>query len=437
MSRYKAYSEYKDSTAVWLGDIPACWSFFEGKRLFSSRRESARESDEQLAASQKYGVIPQSEMMERNDAKVMLALKGTSSFRHVNENDFVISLRSFEGGIEHSAHSGCVSPAYTVLRAEKDIVPAYYKYLLKSAPYIAALQASTDSLRDGKSISYEQFGAILLPYPAAKEQCAVSTFLDHETAKIDALIEKQQRLIELLKEKRQAVISHAVTKGLNPKAPMKDSGVEWLGEVPAHWVLKNYRYATQVYRGKFGHRPRNDPALYDGIYPFIQTGDVAQAGKRILDYKQTLNERGASVSQKFPAGTLVMAIAANIGDTAILDFEAYAPDSIVGFKPYQDLDLEFLRYSLMAALPALEQTSTQSTQANLNIDRIGSVQAVFPPLAEQLKIVSHLDILIDRYALIEERALVAIETMQERRTALISAAVTGKIDVRDWQTTAA
>lgn len=375
--------------------------------------------------------------MERNDAKVMLALKGTSSFRHVNENDFVISLRSFEGGIEHSAHSGCVSPAYTVLRAEKDIVPAYYKYLLKSAPYIAALQASTDSLRDGKSISYEQFGAILLPYPAAKEQCAVSTFLDHETAKIDALIEKQQRLIELLKEKRQAVISHAVTKGLNPKAPMKDSGVEWLGEVPAHWVLKNYRYATQVYRGKFGHRPRNDPALYDGIYPFIQTGDVAQAGKRILDYKQTLNERGASVSQKFPAGTLVMAIAANIGDTAILDFEAYAPDSIVGFKPYQDLDLEFLRYSLMAALPALEQTSTQSTQANLNIDRIGSVQAVFPPLAEQLKIVSHLDILIDRYALIEERALVAIETMQERRTALISAAVTGKIDVRDWQTTAA
>ena len=131
-----------------------------------------------------------------------------------------------------------------------------------------------------------------------------------------------------------------------------------------------------------------------------------------------------------------MAIAANIGDTAILDFEAYAPDSVVGFKPCQDLDLEFLRYSLMAALPALEQTSTQSTQANLNIDRIGSVQAAFPPLEEQLDVVAYLDNLIDRYAEIEEKALTAIERMQERRTALISAAVTGKIDVRDWQAAA-
>jgi type I restriction enzyme S subunit len=226
MSRYKAYSEYRNSQSKWLGVIPTHWCLFDGKRLFSSRRESASEDDEQLAASQKYGVVPQDLMMELNDAKVMLALKGTSSFRHVGENDFVISLRSFEGGIEHSSYVGCVSPAYTVLRAEKNIAPTYFKYLLKSGPYIAALQASTDSLRDGKSISYEQFGAIPLPCPVPDEQRAIARFLDHETAKIDALIERQQRLIELLKEKRQAVISHAVTKGLNPNAPMKDSGVE-------------------------------------------------------------------------------------------------------------------------------------------------------------------------------------------------------------------
>ena len=128
----------------------------------------------------------------------------------------------------------------------------------------------------------------------------------------------------------------------------------------------------------------------------------------------------------------MMAIAANIGDTAILGFEAYAPDSVVGFKPYQNLHLEFLRYSFMAALPALEQTSTQSTQANLNIDRIGAVKAVFPPLEEQLDIIDYLDNMLCSYDSIEENANQAIQLLQERRTALISAAVTGKIDVRDW-----
>jgi len=128
-----------------------------------------------------------------------------------------------------------------------------------------------------------------------------------------------------------------------------------------------------------------------------------------------------------------MAIAANVGDTAILDFEAYAPDSIVGFKPNNDIELEFLQYCFMAALPALEQTSTQSTQANLNIDRIGAVKAAFPPIFEQKNITAHLDCLIESYVIIEKKALKGIELMQERRTALISAAVTGKIDVRNWQ----
>ena len=213
----------------------------------------------------------------------------------------------------------------------------------------------------------------------------------------------------------------------------KDSGVEWLGEVPEHWVVKSYRYACLIYRGKFGHRPRNDPAFYDGKYPFIQTGDVARANKFVTTYKQTLNEKGKTVSQLFPAGTLVMAIAANIGDTAILGFEAYAPDSVVGFKPKSDIDLEFLRYSFMAALPALEQTSTQSTQANLNVDRIGAVRASFPPIKEQEEIVKYLDNLLQTYSQLEEKSLNTIRLLEERKAALISAAVTGKIDVREWK----
>ncbi|WP_429183009.1 restriction endonuclease subunit S [Aeromonas rivipollensis] len=247
--KYHSYPEYKDSGIAWLGNAPSHWAVFHGKRLLTQCRETARPESTQLAASQAYGVIPQSLLMEMTGNKVMLALKGTDNFKHVSENDFVISLRSFEGGIEHSSYSGCVSPAYTVLQAVKPIYPWFYRYLFKSSPYIAALQASTDSLRDGKSITFEQFGAISLPLPSHEEQRTIAAFLDYETARIDRLIAQQQRLIELLKEKRQAVISHAVTKGLNPNAPMKDSGVEWLGQVPEHWGASRVGWCCQVGNG--------------------------------------------------------------------------------------------------------------------------------------------------------------------------------------------
>ncbi|EMY6465591.1 restriction endonuclease subunit S [Vibrio alginolyticus] len=324
------------------------------------------------------------------------------------------------------------SGVFVVRPITDEYTTQFYYWLLLSR----AFTDFVDYYKTGSTIAHlyqDTFVNFKFPLPPLVEQQKIANFLDHETAKIDTLITKQERLIELLKEKRQAVISHAVTKGLNPDAPMKDSGVEWLGEVPERWVIKSYRYACKIYRGKFGHRPRNDPAFYDGEYPFIQTGDVARAGKYIKDYKQTLNEKGVGVSQKFPVGTLMMAIAANIGDTAILGFEAYAPDSVVGFKPKVDIDLEFLRYSFMAALPALEQTSTQSTQANLNVDRIGAVQASFPSVSEQKEIVAYLDSLLEQYDDIESKSQKSIELMNERKTALISAAVTGKIDVRDWQ----
>jgi type I restriction enzyme S subunit len=307
----------------------------------------------------------------------------------------------------------------------------YVPFMYWAAPLFIP-QNAEENIYGAKLLNQERIGNACFVLPSPIEQRTIAAFLDYETARIDSLIDKQQRLIELLKEKRQAVISHAVTKGLNPDAPMKDSGVEWLGQVPEHWVVKSYRYACKIYRGKFGHRPRNDPDFYDGEYPFIQTGDVARAGKFITSYSQTLNEKGKTVSQLFPVGTLMMAIAANVGDTAILGFEAYAPDSVVGFKPRENIELEFLRYSFMAALPALEQTSTQSTQANLNVDRIGAVKAVFPPLEQQVGIVEYLDKVLERYDLVEKECLNGISLLQERRTALISAAVTGKIDLRGW-----
>ncbi|WP_224717929.1 restriction endonuclease subunit S [Pectobacterium versatile] len=431
MAKYKAYPEYKDSGVEWVDSIPSHW---EVRPTFSLCEASAKKNidgAENNVLSLSYGnIIPRN--VEENFG---LLPESFNTYQIIERGDVILRLTDLQNDknslrVGLVKQKGIITSAYLKLKAKNDMNSAFLYRLLHSYDTTKVFYGMGGGLR--QSMKFEDFRRLPLLLPPKEEQLNISAFLDHETAKIDNLIEKQQQLIELLKEKRQAVISHAVTKGLNPDVPMKDSGVEWLGEVPEHWSIKSYRYACLIYRGKFGHRPRNDPSLYDGKYPFIQTGDIARAAKFIETYSQSLNEKGKSVSQLFPNGTLVMAIAANIGDTAILGFEAYAPDSVVGFKPYSGLHLEFLRYSFMAALPALEQTSTQSTQANLNIDRIGAVKGAFPPLKEQLDIINHIDDKLYNYDLIEDRANLAIQLLQERRTALISAAVTGKIDVRDW-----
>jgi len=427
MAKYKVYPEYKDSGVEWFDVMPSGWKVTRLKLETIMNMGQSPSSDDcniegdGLAFLQGNAEFGKINPVEKQYCRVAKKI--------ANPGELLFSVRAPVGAINFADKKYGIGRGLCSIAASAKTRPSFLWWLLPTYKY------QLDAIATGstfEAVSAEQLGNLYFALPSIPEQVQIAAFLDHETAKIDNLIEKQQQLIELLKEKRQAVISHAVTKGLNPDVPMKDSGVEWLGEVPEHWSIKSYRYACLIYRGKFGHRPRNDPSLYDGDYPFIQTGDVARASKFIETYSQTLNEKGKAVSQLFPSGTLMMAIAANIGDTAILGFEAYAPDSVVGFKPYQNLHLEFLRYSFMAALPALEQTSTQSTQANLNIDRIGAVKAVFPPLEEQLDIVDYLDDMLCSYDSMEENANQAIGLLQERRTALISAAVTGKIDVRDW-----
>ncbi|WP_151789565.1 restriction endonuclease subunit S [Acinetobacter nosocomialis] len=434
MAKYQSYAEYKDSGVEWLGNVPQHWALVPCRAVVDHivEKNSNNALDNYLSLMANIGVIKYEDKGDVGNKKP----DDLSKCKIVRKGQLVINSMNYAiGSYGMSPYDGICSPVYIVLQAKKDVfLERFALRIFENTPFQKYLATFGNGILEHRAaINWEDIKNKYVPLPTLDEQKNILDFLDHETSKIDRLIEKQQQLIELLKEKRQAVISHAVTKGLYPNVPMKDSGVEWLGEVPEHWVVKSYRLASRIYRGKFGHRPRNDPAFYDGDYPFIQTGDVARAGKYITSYSQTLNEKGKEVSQLFPKGTLMMAIAANIGDIAILGFEAYAPDSVVGFKPNNDIDLEFLRYSFIAALPALEQTSTQSTQANLNVERIGAVKGTFPSLQEQREIVGYLDNLLEQYRNLVKIAENAISLMQERRTALISAAVTGKIDVRHWQ----
>ncbi|MGE8685130.1 MAG: restriction endonuclease subunit S [Acinetobacter sp.] len=423
MAKYQAYAEYKDSGVEWLGEIPSHWDYFDGKRIFSSVRKQALSSDEQLAASQKYGVIPQNLMMQLNDSKVMLALKGTESFRHVEKNNFVISLRSFEGGIEHSNYEGCVSPAYTVLSSKKNIDYRYFKYLFKSAPFIAALQSTTDSLRDGKSISYEQFGNITLPLFSKVEQNTIANFLDHETTKINHLIEKQQKLIELLKEKRQAVISYLV----NVKEGEASIKLKYAVEILAGYSFSSTGFKTDSNDGV---------ALLRGIN--VGVGNI-KWDECVWWSKSDTEGLERYILKK---GDLVFGMdrpwistGARVAEIQEYDLPSYLVQRVArvralrGFyQPYIKLILGSKEFKSF-----IESDLTGVSVPHISTDQIISFPIRKLYFEQQVKQTDQAIESINKIDFLIVKAESAIQLMQERRTALISAVVTGKIDVRNWQ----
>ncbi|MCC8446931.1 restriction endonuclease subunit S [Xanthomonas translucens pv. translucens] len=431
--RLPRYGEYKDS-GTWLGLIPSTWAAVRLKWVASVNDDVLPETtntDYEIEYVD-IGSVSLDRGIERTE-RINFADAPSRARRLVRDGDILVStVRTYLKAIAPVVTPPgnlVVSTGFAVVRPALQLLSRYGKYALQATGFV------DEVISRSTGVSYPAINAsdlvrICVPVPPAEEQSAIAAFLDRETAKIDALIAEQEKLIALLAEKRQTTISHAVTKGLNPNAPMKDSGIAWLGEVPAHWEVKQLRHFAEVLRGKFTHRPRNDPAFYDGGYPFVQTGDITGASRYIQSFRQTLNERGTSVSKEFPSGTLVMAIAANIGDVAILTFPAYFPDSIVGLVPKLGVDLPFLYYLMTAMKTPMMQTATVSTQLNLNVDQISSLVAGCPPVSEQAAIAAFLDAELERLEALQAEAERGIELLKERRSALIAAAVTGQIDVR-------
>jgi type I restriction enzyme S subunit len=435
---YAKYESYTDSGLQWLGEIPSHWRVVQSRRLFEQRKERAREGDVQLTASQKYGIISQKKFMELEGARVVQVLTGSEILKHVEPNDFVISMRSFQGGLEWCKEPGCVSSAYIGLISIKHIVHDFFAYLLKCSPYIQALQSTSNLVRDGQALRFENFSQVWLPIIPDNEQQKIANFLDHETAKIDTLIEKQQQLIALLKEKRQAVISHAVTKGLNANAPMRDSGVEWLGDVPEHWGVKRLRYLGVCQNGI------NIGAEYFGSgYPFVSYGDA---------YKnEILPEYGSGLVQSTEQDRKLYSVVTGdviftrtsetveeigLSSTCLKTIkDASFAGFLIRFRPeYDVLDAGFSKYyfrnMLMRTFFIKEMNLV--TRASLSQDLLKKLPVPLPPLDEQARIAKFLDNKSAIFEKLTENAESAIELMKERRIALISAAVTGKIDVRKW-----
>lgn len=203
--------EMKDSGLRWCEKIPATWEVIPAKYLFHNSDTRKFPNDELLTASQKYGLISQTDYMKRENAKIVLANAGIENWKHVEPNDFVISLRSFQGGLEMSEISGCVTWHYVVLRAAQKVFQRYYKWLFKSSKYINALQATCNFIRDGQDLRFSNFAKVPLFIPPYKEQCEIAAYLDEKTTAIDAVMQSKKKQLEVLDSYKKSLIYEYVT----------------------------------------------------------------------------------------------------------------------------------------------------------------------------------------------------------------------------------
>lgn len=263
--------QMKDSGIEWIGKIPENWKVQRAKTLFSQRLTKGNQDITLLAATQKYGMLPQSEVEGVVQVKENADLQ---QFRTVHKDDYVISLRSFQGGFEFSQYEGVCSPAYQVFYNIKPVYHPYYRLMFKSDGFIKKMNSLTVGIRDGKNIQYDDFANSLIPVPPLDEQEHIASYLDHKCSQIDAIIAKQQQIIEKLKEYKLSIITEAVTKGLDPNVPMKDSGVEWIGKIPKHWNVAKMKFVASFFNGDRSSKYPSGTDIVDTGVIFVTSNNL-------------------------------------------------------------------------------------------------------------------------------------------------------------------
>jgi len=428
------YPEYKDSGVDWLGAVPGHWDVRKVRWLCEIKKRISGELGHDVLSITQQGIKIKD--LESNDGQVSMDY---SKYQFVEIGDFAMNhMDLLTGYVDISEVFGVTSPDYRVfsIRDKKSCVDRYVLYLFqmgyKTKIFYAFGQGSSQLGR--WRLPTEQFNDFFLPLPPFEEQLTISSFLDRETGKIDALIAEQERLAELLAEKRQAVISHAVTKGLNPNARMKDSGIEWLGEVPEHWEVWKLAHAFDVIGS--GTTPKSDNAAYyeDGETAWLNTGDLNDGElwdceKRVTNLALTEH----SSLKVYPSGSLVIAMyGATIGKLGMLRFPSSVNQACCVFVESKQIQSKFLFHWFFGWRQQIVSLAIGGGQPNISQEILRGVRLACPPLVEQQAIAAFLDTETAKFDTLILEANRAIELLKERRSALISAAVTGKIDVRSY-----
>ncbi len=434
---FPRYPEYKDSGVEWLGEVPEHWEINQLKHAYSVIGGATPSSGVPEFWDGDIAWVTPADLSRLKSFEIVSSLRTITAAGMAScgtnllpVGSIVLSTRAPIGslgiaGVELCTNQGC-----------KGLVPKSEQCSLFGAYLLAVMGGELNIQGRGTTfleLSGEALGAVKIPLPPESEQACIAAFSDRETAKIDALVAEQQNLIALLKEKRQALISHAVTKGLDPDVPMKDSGVAWLGEVPAHWEIWKIAHAFGCI-GSGTTPPSNEPKwYYEGEIPWVTTGELRE--NLVTSTAKCVTHEAVETFSSLrvhPTGSLVIAMyGATIGRLGLLGVDATTNQACCVLSSPKNLHVPFVFHWLSAFKDHLINLyASGGGQPNINQEIVASLRIPAPPPEEQIRIVAALDEEVAQLQSLIDEAECTIALLQERRTALISAAVTGKIDVR-------
>lgn len=431
MAISKKYNSYKKTGIEWLPEIPEHWQIKRAKRIFSELSVKGYPNEPLLAATQTKGVV----LKSKYENRTVVAQNNLETLKLVEPGDFVISLRSFQGGIELAHDRGIISPAYTVLRLKGQNQSGYFKYLLKSKEYIKSLTLLVTGIREGQNIDTNKYKESILFTPPPVEQTAIARFLDYKLAKINRFIRKKKQLIKLLNEQKAAIINQAVTKGLDPNAKMKDSGIEWLGEIPEHWEVWKLKYVAGVVLGKM--LCNEDKGGYFKK-PYLKSKNIQWLKVDVSNVEEMWFSASELDIYKLKKGDLILSEGGEVGKTCIWNeelVECYIQNSAHKVSVNcKNLNTFFLYlFYCYGKMGGFDSIVNRVSIAHLTKDKLINIKCLVPTIEEQKQIVYFIEnetaIINSTISKIEKE----IALVEEYKTALIAEAVTGKIDVRAYE----
>lgn len=423
------YSSYKDSGFAWMGQIPSHWETRRFRFLLAENSLQNTDLKERKQLQFKYGdIVPKANQSEDKDVldtikKYTVVAPGDIMINGLNLNYDFISQR-----VAQVQEPGVITSAYVSLRPLEGANSKYYTYYMKAMDAQKMFHGMGSGVR--LTLSYDNLKNLFFPYPSPEEQEAIVAYLDAATAKIDEAISQQQRMIDLLNERKQIIIGHAVSKGLHNDVLLKESGFDWIGLIPSHWkVIKTSYVFTHIGSGTTPSSGREDYYSEDGFY-FLQTGDlndgyIKDTSRKITE--KALKEVGLKV---YPKGSLVIAMyGATIGKLGILDIDTAVNQACCVLPETPSMDTRYAFYLFSAAKNDLIQQSKGGGQPNISQDTIRNERIIVPPLKEQIEIAKFIDSVCIPINTAISNANLLIERLQERKQIIINEVVTGKTKV--------
>lgn len=428
------YDSYRDSGVDWIGSFPCDWSIVRNGALFREVKDPGNDDLPILSVSIHSGVSSE-ELTEEENIRSAIKIADRTSYKEVKPGYIAYNMmRAWQGGIGFVSTHGMVSPAYVVAKPIVKINAAFFEYLYRTDLFIGQMDRFSKGITDfRKRLYWEEFKTLLTVVPPLTIQDRIVKFLDEKTAEIDAAIEKKRRLIDLLNEQKAILFNRAVTKGLNPNAPMKDSGVDWIGEIPAHWDVKRVKHVAQVSPSKTGDNvKRNDTlAVFLPMEAISRLGEIDQTNVRptreVFD-GLTYFQRGDVVVAKITPcfengkGAWLVGLETTYG-FGTTELHVLRPKQVHGGF----LHLLLSRKDFL--LHGEEFMEGSAGQKRVPTDFIADYLFGMPPMEEQVAIKAHCDATSKDYSTAVNHQNTGINTLNEFKKTLIANAVTGKIKI--------